>query len=643
MPEVGPAAGGSYAVEGVGSVLRRSSWGGNLTRWQPTTSRQTLGAFAIYLGVAMVYRGRFVLSAPGDGTLGRGPDVQIFIWGLQWWPYALSHGLDPLVSHVLWAPYGSDVLWTSTVPVLSLLAAPITLTLGPTVAWNLLVVLAPAACGCAAYMLCRELTGRGWPSLVGGELYGFSSYQLAEGGVHLHVSMTVMVPLAALVVVRYVKGRLNTSGLAVRLGLIAAFQFLSSPELLATMLVIGAVTLLAAFVVVPHARAELRRTIVATGMGLAGAGALLAPVLVAMLRETPGQALNPASEYSADLLNFIVPTRLTALGGAWAAGISSQFTGNLAEQTAYVGLPLLAIVGCYLFAARASPSGRLLVVVLVTSVVLSLGPRLEVAGRATLWLPEALLSKVPMLADALPDRFALYTSLIVSVIVASWLADARGGLARWAVALLAVASLAPAATASLWWAPTPHSIQRNDLGRLVPTGSTVISLPFWRVDDRALYAQAVDRFRFGLVDRWVGAVPSQDRALARSSELASQRIGAGAIHAVLHELCAAHISYAVVRDERAGRAQFLAALHVRPRHADDLLVYRLPCTTVAGSKVALQAPAHTRTHTKEPVPSRDGSDLERARAVRLAERPTGADFRARIRGPGSEQTNHRRS
>ncbi len=116
----------------------------------------------------MLYFGRFAFSSPGGGTIGLGPDVQIFLWGLRWWPFALGHGLNPFISHVVWAPYGADVLWTTTVPVISLLAAPVTLALGPTIAWNLLCVIAPALSAWAAYLLCRELTGRLWPSALGG-------------------------------------------------------------------------------------------------------------------------------------------------------------------------------------------------------------------------------------------------------------------------------------------------------------------------------------------------------------------------------------------------------------------------------------------------------------------------------------------
>ena len=36
----------------------------------------------------------------------------------------------------------------------------------------------PAVSAWAAFLLCRHLAGRFWPSLIGGYLFGFSSYEL---------------------------------------------------------------------------------------------------------------------------------------------------------------------------------------------------------------------------------------------------------------------------------------------------------------------------------------------------------------------------------------------------------------------------------------------------------------------------------
>lgn len=554
------------------------AWGGGWRSVRTSARAHSAGVLGLYVAVAIAYFGRFWLSAPGSGTIGMGPDVQIFVWALRWWPFALGHGLNPLVSHVLWAPYGSDILWTSTVPLISLLFAPVTMTLGPAFAWNLLCVLAPASSAWAAYLLCRELSGAPWPSVAGGFLFGFSSYQLAEGLGHLHMTATLLVPLGALVAVRYLRGRMTGRGMAVRLGLIAVAQFLIAPEILATMAVMGALAAVAVIALMPGYRQALRGGLGWAAAGLAGAGIVVAPVLIAMLGSAPGQSLNAPANYSADLANFVVPSPVTALGGRWAIPIALHFPGNLAEQVAYLGLPLLLILVGFLYVNRSSAGARLLAVLVVGAIVLSLGPRLHVDSHHSIaWLPGSLLFDLPVMKYALPARFALYTALVAAVIVAMWLASApRQGWWRWAAVGAVAVSLAPAPIASLWWRSTPPSILRNDLGRIIPAGSTVISLPFWGADERGLYAQAAAGMSFRIADRWMPAVPPQYSPLTLGKGLAGARITRAEVPLFNRLVCQLGADYAVVWNDFPWRAQFLAILKLKPIRADNLLIYRLP-------------------------------------------------------------------
>jgi len=47
-------------------------------------------------------------------------DGSIFIWMFRWWPYAISHGINPLHTTAAWAPTGSTRLrsWCDVVPAL---------------------------------------------------------------------------------------------------------------------------------------------------------------------------------------------------------------------------------------------------------------------------------------------------------------------------------------------------------------------------------------------------------------------------------------------------------------------------------------------------------------------------------------------
>jgi hypothetical protein len=76
---------------------------------RPSRRREGALALAFYVVLALVLIGRAALgtgSGLRSGTLGTGPDVQIFVWGLRWWPHAIGHGLDPLHSSLVWPPAG---------------------------------------------------------------------------------------------------------------------------------------------------------------------------------------------------------------------------------------------------------------------------------------------------------------------------------------------------------------------------------------------------------------------------------------------------------------------------------------------------------------------------------------------------------
>jgi hypothetical protein len=571
-PGLGPAT--RVALRPSNAATRRRWWG--------------FGVPLLYLGLSIVFIGRWALLARWPGTIGTGPDVQIFLWGLRWWPYALLHGVNPLVSHQVWAPYGGGVMWTTTVPLLSVLFSPITLGFGPAVSWNLLCVLAPALAAWAAYLLCLELCQAQAAAVVGGLLFGFSTYEMAETSAHLHVAMTALIPLAGLLAARYARGRYGGAGVAWRLALLVLAQFLISPELCVTLLFMALITAVVAALLVPASRRPIRRALPWIGGGLAAAGVVAAPLLVHMLTTMPTGLLNQPSHYSIDLANFVVPTRLTALGGRAGASFSQHYIGNLAEESGYLGIPLLLAIGWGLIEGRRDRSIRLAGAVCGLAALISLGPRLHLDGLTTIWLPGALLTRAPGLKEAIPDRFMVYVALSAAILVSLWMArwpSRRRGW-RWALVVLSLICLIPAPQRHLWWRPTPQFIVRDDLGRMIPRGDIVVWLPFWRVDDRALYAQAVAGMRFKLDDRWFQTLPREYDGVANSRALALTRQTHRTLRVLRRDLCALGADYAVVYNRKPGRARLLSGLGIRPERADSLLIYRLPAALCQPRRLA---------------------------------------------------------
>jgi hypothetical protein len=458
--------------------------------------------------------GRAVFLHPGRSAVGLNPssDFQIMAWSLEWWPWAVRHGVDPLHTHLLWPPGGFSTLWMTTIPFQSLLALPVTLTAGPLVAYNALIVLAvPFAAG-AAYLLCHELTGRFWPSLAGGLLFGLSPYMLGHTlSQHLDLTFVFPVPLLALLVVRYVRGRTSAARFVVGFAVLLLLLLGSSLELFVDLTLMVALGLALA-VLGDRAR---RGTLLNVG-GLIGlAYAVCLPVLVtiavlalsaahAPLRYSPGA-------YATDVLNLVVPTpTLLAGSGHSARAVSVNFVGNIGEQDGYVGIPLL-IVALLAMRAEWRRGAWLVGGLLAAALLISFGPMLTVGGRPFVSLPFSL-ADLPVLGDALPARMSLFVALAAACLCALWLARPERSWLRIGVGTLIVLSLLPnfwpsarlrgawARSAAFGWstARVPRGfVDSQGWTRVVKPGSTVLVLP---AGDKtaASYWQAKAGMRFAL-------------------------------------------------------------------------------------------------------------------------------------------------
>jgi hypothetical protein len=400
-------------------------------------------ASGCYVLVSFLYLGLPALVQSGHRYVGYGYDPQIFIWSFAWWPHAVLHGQNPIVTHAVWAPVGLNLTWTTTVPGLAYLFAPLTLLAGATVSYDIAAVLVTALSAWTAYLLCRYLTRAFWPSLVGGYLFGFSSYVLAQGGRgHLHLSAVFLVPLVPLVVLRFLDGRTSGRRLAVELGVLFAFQILFSTEVAFTLAVALAVGLVLAYVLVPARRARLRAAALPVAGAVVVTAVLTAPFLYYLATGFQSQLTN-ADAFVADLANYVVPTRITAIGGSWFDSLTARFPGNPSEQDAYLGVPLLVIVALFGVERFRSPGGRFLLVCLAVAFVATLGPRLTVGGRSVGWAPWSLVRRLPVFENVFTTRLPVYVSLVAGVVVALWMAGRRSGTLRWLLPALAVLALVP--------------------------------------------------------------------------------------------------------------------------------------------------------------------------------------------------------
>jgi hypothetical protein len=404
---------------------------------------QGLLALVAYLTVWVVARAYPLALHPGLMRLGQtSMDPNFYVWGLRWWPYAVTHGLNPLHTTQVGAPAGYNLAWVTTIPPLALLVSPLTALAGPVVSFNLLVVAAIPVSAWAAFVLCRRLTGQFWPSLAGGAVYGFSAYELNHiiAG-QLNLAFSLLLPLMAYVVVLWRDRRIGSPALVGLLALVMVAQFYLFLETFADMTAVWVLAFLVGYAV---AGREGRPAVLRLA-GLVGLAYLLAlvfavPYIVYALAHVPPGFIRSPGKTSLDLASLVVPRRGQTLGLGWLARAGSF---SVASRDGYIGIPLLVIAGLLAATSWSRKITRFLVVLLPLLILAALGPAVKVDGHQVIGFPWGRIWYLPILRSAYPVRIMVFAFLVLAVIVALWLAGpVRRPWARWLVAVVALAAVA---------------------------------------------------------------------------------------------------------------------------------------------------------------------------------------------------------
>jgi len=209
-------------------------------------------------------------------------------------------------------------------------------------------------------------------------------------------------------------------------------------------------------------------------------------------------SLQPSNYYVSDLLNFLLPTRVQLIAPAVVTHISDHLAGLGSERTAYVGLPLIALLALVVRRNWQLPVVRWAAIAGGALALLSLGNTLHVAGVDTrIPLPWALTNPIPLLHEILPVRFSLVVFLLVGLLVAVFV-DATLATPTWRTRLagamavgLSVAALFPAVPFLTSPTAAPGFFTRPSKLHALPEGSVILVAPFAVVGSAdAMYWQA---------------------------------------------------------------------------------------------------------------------------------------------------------
>ncbi len=515
---------GASSDPGVGDVASDTGnlGGKNARRWVP-------GALALvaYLALAVfAYNHTSLFGSARLPQYASGDQVQE-VWFLAWPVYAITHGHNPFITTWMNYPLGVNLTDNTSMPLLGILGMPITLTLGPVAAYNLLLVAAFTSSALAMCLVLRRWV-RWWPAaFAGGLLYGFSPFMIGEGNGHLFLTFAPLPPIIVLVVDEIVvRQRRRPVRMGLLLGVLAAAEYYISPEVLAMTAVMAGVGVALIAATHPHSVREhadhVVRSLVAGG--LLCAAAIAYPLWLTLFGPQhivgPPHPLSFFAHYPGDLLGGIVPTTSQHLGPASLKATGDRFTsGDVTENGMYLGIPLICVLAGLTWALR---KVRVLVfasAMVVCAYALALGPRLTIDGQATgIRMPYTILRHIPFVQDILPVRFSLFIQLFAAMALAigldrlwwrtsTWRTRARGPFHHrlpWTVvtSVIAVAALLPLVP-QLPYHGAPTAIAPFVVGSgpgQIPANSVVLYYPYpGPLSTQGMLLQAADRMRFKIV------------------------------------------------------------------------------------------------------------------------------------------------
>ncbi len=235
-------------------------------------------------------------------------------WFLRWVPFALTHGQDPLFSTYLNAPAGVNLGVNTSMPLLGLLAWPVTALSGPVAAFNLLLRLGIALSALSMHLVLRRYVRSAAAAFVGGLLFGFSPYMLGQGHLHLFLVFLPLLPLLVPLVdhwlVRADRSPWVTGALV---GLVLGLEVLISIELAAVFALLVVVALVPLAVRHRHLVRSRLPALARGGPAAIATGLLVGGYPAWMFLHGPQHPLGPPhsvhglDKYHADLLSPVLP------------------------------------------------------------------------------------------------------------------------------------------------------------------------------------------------------------------------------------------------------------------------------------------------------------------------------------------------
>ncbi|MER7759986.1 dolichyl-phosphate beta-glucosyltransferase [Streptomyces sp. NPDC097619] len=467
-----------------------------------------LAVAALYVwGALLLYKGLW--ADPDRAYLAdAGQDQNQWEWFFAVTADNVSHLRNPLFTTFQGMPDGVNLMGNTVMLGLSVPLTPLTLALGASVTWAVVLTFGLAGTALAWYWLIRRwLVRNRWAAAAGGALAAFAPPMVSHANAHPNFCVLFMIPV---IVDRALRLCAPGHGRNVRrdgalLGLFSAYQvFLGEePFLLAAL---GMLAFAVAYGLMrPDVTREVWRPLL---RGLGWAAAVSVPIVAFPLW---WQFFGPQS-YTSVLhgdaagnspLAFVEYAQRSLFGDEATA---DKLALNRTEQNAFYGWPLLALCAGVVVWQWRRTSVRALTVTALLMAWLSLGQRIRVPGTdLVLPGPWKLLADKPLFESVIEGRVAMVCAPAFGLLVALGL----DRVLAWPVRKQRVLGVMAVAAALIPVVPTPFPVRdREPVPRFiaegmwrqyVPEGRTLVPIPLPDPGDAdALHWQIGQDFGFRL-------------------------------------------------------------------------------------------------------------------------------------------------
>lgn len=454
--------------------------------------RPHLPALAVFAVLAFVLLHSMLLHPGTREFAGNFGDEIDFEWMFAAVAHQIVHLHNPLFTPMMGAPAGVNLMANPSVPLVAMLATPLTLALGGsvTIAWLLVLNVFGTAAAWYWFFLRHpapgarpDTTAYRVAAALGAGLCGFSPAMIAHTAGHPDLSAQWLIPLIADRALAVLSSpRPLRTGLS--LGLVVAIGTLIGEELVfLTGIGLGVYFLIWA---ATHPRG-LATPAARLVKGCAGALAVAAPLLAYPLwfqflgpRSYTGSAWR-ISRYPANVESYLYYSPF-----AWAGDASQikALTPGENEATAFIGLPLLILAAIVLVWRWSDATVRTSAATAGVLAFLSLGATPSF-GRHTLLSksPWSLLSGLPGFSQSLPVRLSIVVFPLLAYLLVTGMsaAAARGraiGLTAPALVAAALVPMYPTPLATQQRLAVPAFYSAGLWRQCVPQGGTLLAFPY---------------------------------------------------------------------------------------------------------------------------------------------------------------------